>query len=146
MLFPVASLCLYRQLQLMYIPTSQGTDFFYPYVTQILKQKYIFKDLFITHDLGNLQRFVKFLLNSQKYQIPKLKKKKMIILTHPSLFSWREEERGPWEQVWNVCIALSPALIFIGLVRTFIIFCTDFLENWPENLKIIPAPGLIKYK
>ena len=24
--------------------------FFYPYVTQILKQKYIFKDLFITHE------------------------------------------------------------------------------------------------
>ena len=69
MLFPVAFLCL-RQLQLMYIPTSRGTDFFYPYVTQILKQKYIFKDLFITHDLGNLQRFVKFLFNSQKYQIP----------------------------------------------------------------------------
>ena len=107
MLFPVAFLCL-RQLQLMYIPTSQGTDFFYPYVTQILKQKYTFKDLFITHDLGNLQSFVKFLLNSQKYRIPKLKKKKMIILTHPSLFSWREEERGPWEQVCNVCFALSP--------------------------------------
>ena len=118
MLFPVAFLCL-RQLQLMYIPTSQGTDFFYPYVTQILKQKYIFNYLFITDDLGNLQSFVKFLLNSQKYQIPKLKKKKMIILTHPSLFSWRDEERGPWE---NVCIALSPALIFIGLVRTFIKF------------------------
>ena len=74
MLFPVAFLCL-RQLQLMYIPTSQGTDFFYPYVTQILKQKYTFKDLFITHDLGNQQSFVKFLLNSQKYQIPKWKKK-----------------------------------------------------------------------
>ena len=42
-----------------YIPTPQGTDFFYPYVMQILKQKYIFKDLFITHHLGNLQRFVK---------------------------------------------------------------------------------------
>ena len=58
-----------------YIPTPQGTDFFYPYVMQILKQKYIFKDLFITHHLGNLQRFVKFLLNSQKYQIPKSEKK-----------------------------------------------------------------------
>ena len=75
MLFPVAFLCL-RQLQLMYIPTPQGTDFFYPYVMQILKQKYIFKDLFITHHLGNLQRFVKFLLNSQKYQTPKSERKK----------------------------------------------------------------------
>ena len=54
--------------------------FFYPYVTQILKQKYTFKDLFITHDLGNLQRFVKFLLNSQKYQIPKSEKKRKIIM------------------------------------------------------------------
>ena len=49
--------------------------FFYPYVMQILKQKYIFKDLFITHHLANLQRFVKFLVNSQKYQIPKSEKK-----------------------------------------------------------------------
>ena len=62
------------------MPTSHGTDFFYPYVTQILKQKYTFKDLFITHDLGNLQRFVQFLLNSQKYQIPKSEKKRKIIM------------------------------------------------------------------
>ena len=74
--------------------------FFYPYVMQILKQKYICKDLFITHHLGNLQRFVKFLLNSQKYQTPKTerKKKKMIIMqphshTPLSLFLEGERER-----------------------------------------------------
>ena len=50
--------------------------FFNPYVMQILKQKkYTFKDLLITQDLGNLQRFVKFPLNSQKYQIPKSEKR-----------------------------------------------------------------------
>ena len=49
--------------------------FFNPYVTQILKQKYTFKDLLITQDLGNLQRFVKFPLNSQKYRIPKSEKR-----------------------------------------------------------------------
>ena len=56
--------------------------FFYPYVMQILKQKYIFKDLFITHHLGNLQRFVEFLVNSQKYHIPKSEKKMIIMQPH----------------------------------------------------------------
>ena len=79
MLFPVAFLCL-KQLH-AYITGNRL--FFYPYVTQILKQKYTFKDLFITHDLGNLQRFVKFLLNSQKYQIPKSEKKRKIIIMQP---------------------------------------------------------------
>lgn len=58
-----------------YIPTPQGTDFFNPYVMQILKQKYIFKDLFITHHLGNLQRFVKKPLKLPEYQIPNSEKK-----------------------------------------------------------------------
>ena len=42
---------------------------------QILKQKYIFKDLFITHHLGNLQRFVKKPLKLPEYQIPNSEKK-----------------------------------------------------------------------
>ena len=52
--------------------------FFYPYVMQILKQKYIFKDLFITHHLGNLPRFVKKPLKLPEYQIPNSEKKKDI--------------------------------------------------------------------
>ena len=60
-----------------YIPTPQGTDFFYPYVMQILKQKYIFKDLFITHHLRNLQRFVKKPLKLPEYQIPNSEKKRI---------------------------------------------------------------------
>ena len=114
MLFPVAFLCL-RQLQLMYIPTSQGTDFFYPYVTQILKQKYTFKDLFITHDLGNLQSFVKFLLNSQKYRIPKLKKKEDDNSHAPlSLFLEGGRERTLGTSLKCIfCTLPSPLLLFL---------------------------------
>ena len=44
---------------------------------QILKQKYIFKDLFITHHLGNLQRFVKKPLKLPEYQIPNSETKRI---------------------------------------------------------------------
>ena len=103
--------------------------FFYPYVTQILKQKYSFKDLFITHGLGNLQRFVKFLLNSQKYQIPKLKKKEddnyATSFSHTPLSflgGRKREDLGNNFEMYVLHSSFSPALIFIGLVQTFIKF------------------------
>jgi len=94
-----------------------------------LKQKYIFKDLFITHDLGNLQRFVKFLLNSQKYQIPKSEKKEddyyaTSFSRTPLSFLGGRKREDPENKVEMYVLhsPLSPALIFIGLVRTFIKF------------------------
>ena len=93
--------------------------FFYPYVTQILKQKYTFKDLFITHDLGNLQRFVKFPLNSQKYQIPKSEKKKKDNYATPFsctslFFPWGRKREDPKNKFEMYVLGLpSPLLLFL---------------------------------
>ena len=104
-------------------PLSETATFLHhrewTYVTQILKQKYIFKDLFITHHTGNLHRFVKFLLNSQKYLIPKSRSHAPLSLF---LEGAKREDPGNKFEMYVLHSPFSPALIFIGLVRTFIKF------------------------